>query len=67
MKSSRRSCFSDLLAMLCLLALLPLATGEPAFFEPEPVFAEPQLRGLGENKWLKDISTSTKNYFKKVP
>mmetsp|Transcript_61004 Transcript_61004/g.142714 ORF Transcript_61004/g.142714 Transcript_61004/m.142714 type:complete len:275 (+) Transcript_61004:64-888(+) len=61
------------------LAILALAAAEPALFAPEP-FANPQLRAadsdpFGEsaeeepvrgNKWLTDISTSTKNHFKKI-
>mmetsp|Transcript_16222 Transcript_16222/g.30523 ORF Transcript_16222/g.30523 Transcript_16222/m.30523 type:complete len:276 (+) Transcript_16222:76-903(+) len=62
-----------------LAALVVLAGAEPALFAPEP-FASPQLRAsdsdpFGEtgeeepvrsNKWLKDISVSTKNHFKKI-
>lgn len=56
------------------LAVLASAAAEPTVFDPK-VLQSTQLRGLGsdpfgeperENRWLKDISTSTKNYFKKV-
>ncbi|CAK9000695.1 unnamed protein product [Durusdinium trenchii] len=62
------------MAFSMLVATIVSATAEPAFFDSN-AFGSGQLRGLGsdpfadpgrQNKWLKDISTSTKNYFKKV-
>ncbi|CAE7199387.1 unnamed protein product [Symbiodinium natans] len=61
-------------APLLAVAVAALSAAEPVLFEPDP-FASAQLRGGDDipeeepgrsNKWLKDISTRTKNHFKKL-
>ena len=69
-------------ALRLTLSLLPaLVAAEPVLFEPNPFASGQQLRGQTEDrdpfgdaveepgrsdKWLRDISTRTKNHFKKL-
>ncbi|CAE7940015.1 BIG2 [Symbiodinium sp. KB8] len=67
--------------LLSLLTVTDLCAAEPRLFEPDPFTSGQQLRGQAEGsdpfgdtveeqgrseKWLRDISTRTKNHFKKL-
>eukprot|EP00438_Fugacium_kawagutii_P019318 Skav202369 [mRNA] locus=scaffold1406:67786:68310:+ [translate_table: standard] len=59
------------------MVVLAVASAEPSLFDSEALDGSGNLRGLGsadpfaedssaQNRWLKDISTRTKDYFKKI-
>eukprot|EP00438_Fugacium_kawagutii_P003906 Skav220699 [mRNA] locus=scaffold472:609759:621849:+ [translate_table: standard] len=67
------------MAVLAMVVLASVASAEPSLFDSKALDGSANLRGLGsadpfaedsprgaENRWLKDISTRTKDYFKKV-
>eukprot|EP00439_Symbiodinium_sp_Y106_P043867 s949_g5.t1 len=78
-RASRPEANSAMALRLTLSLLTALVAAEPVLFEPSP-FAGGQLRGQAEDidpfggveepgrsdKWLRDISTRTKNHFKKL-
>ena len=78
-RASRPEANSAMALRLTLSLLTALVAAEPVLFEPNP-FAGGQLRGQAEDidpfggveepgrsdKWLRDISTRTKNHFKKL-
>jgi len=69
------------MAILTMVVLASVASAEPSLFDSGALDGSGNLRGLGssasdpfadddhrgaQNRWLKDISTRTKDYFKKV-